>query len=84
MELQHDLKKRFKEVRKEAESTRSSLYHLTNKCNLRCKGCWFFEKGFDKSSDELNDLITLESHIQAEAERGVNAPLLSGYSKLIA
>ena len=21
-------------------------YHLTNACNIRCKGCWFFEYGF--------------------------------------
>lgn len=78
MDSQGDLRKRFKEVRKEASSTRSSLYHLTNKCNLRCKGCWFFEKEFDKSSDELNDLLTLEARIQDEVERGVNAPLLIG------
>jgi len=29
MDSQGDLRKRFKEVRKEASSTRSSLYHLT-------------------------------------------------------
>jgi len=78
MERQDDVITRFKEVRKEAKATRSSLYHLTNQCNLRCKGCWFFEKGFHKASEELDDPQILESRIKEEVLRGVNAPLLIG------
>ena len=25
-------------------------YHLTNACNIRCQGCWFFEFGHDKKT----------------------------------
>lgn len=24
---------------------RSSIYDVTNRCNLRCKGCFFFHRG---------------------------------------
>ncbi|MEK2600491.1 radical SAM protein [Burkholderia arboris] len=73
-----DMKARFKAVRNEAKETRASLYHLTNQCNLRCKGCWFFENAFDVASDELNDSSRLEARVQDEAARGINAPLLIG------
>lgn len=52
MDDSKDMKARFKAVRNEARETRASLYHLTNQCNLRCKGCWFFENEFDVASDE--------------------------------
>ena len=72
------MKARFKAVRNEAKETRASLYHLTNQCNLRCKGCWFFENEFDVASDELNDTSHIEARVKDEAERGINAPLLIG------
>ena len=78
MDDSKDMKARFKAVRNEARETRASLYHLTNQCNLRCKGCWFFENEFDVASDELNDTSRLEARVKDEAGRGVNAPLLIG------
>lgn len=78
MDSEKELMQRFRRLRKEAKDMRSSLYHLTNKCNIRCKGCWFFEKDFDKRTAELEDLAALEQFVCAEVERGVNAPLLIG------
>lgn len=70
--------RRFRAVRKEAKNMRSSLYHLTNKCNLRCKGCWFFEFDFDSRVRELDDMDVWRTRVQEEADRGINAPLLIG------
>ncbi|PRE77294.1 radical SAM protein [Burkholderia multivorans] len=72
------MKARFKAVRNEAKETRASLYHLTNRCNLRCKGCWFFENEFDEATRELDDISRLEARVKDEAARGINAPLLIG------
>ncbi|MDH4562426.1 radical SAM protein [Pseudomonas sp. BN411] len=68
--------KRFEDVRQEVKSMRSSLYHLTNKCNSRCKGCWFFEFEFDTRVHELDDIEVWQERGRQEAERGINAPLL--------
>lgn len=70
--------RRFRAAKKEAQSVRSSLYHLTNACNLRCKGCWFFSEGIDQKTSEVNNLLTLEDFVKREAERGINAPLIIG------
>jgi len=78
MDDSSEMKSRFKAVRNEAKETRASLYHLTNQCNLRCKGCWFFENEFDTASHELNDALRFEQRVREEAARGINAPLLIG------
>lgn len=78
MQEREELMRRFRAVRQEAKNMRSSLYHLTNKCNLRCKGCWFFEFEFDSRVRELDDLDIWRERVQEEAERGINAPLLIG------
>jgi hypothetical protein len=36
------LLQRFRAVRSFSRSVRASEYHITNACNLRCRGCWFF------------------------------------------
>lgn len=74
----NELVKRFRDVRQEAKIMRSSLYHLTNECNLRCKGCWFFEHEFESRSKELTSLQDWRVRVRSEAERGINAPLLIG------
>jgi len=38
---------RFHAVRAFSRSVRASEYHVTNACNLRYRGCWFFTFGFD-------------------------------------
>jgi Radical SAM superfamily len=73
---------RFDTVRKYSKSVRASEYHLTNACNIRCKGCWFFTHEFDKpgakSEKEINDLLALEEFVLRERARGVNTALLIG------
>ena len=56
---------------KNAGSMKSSLIDITNKCNLRCEGCYYFTEKMDEhkkmESEEEFDLF-----IQSELARGVN------------
>ena len=74
-----ELTARFKSVTAFARRVRVSEYHLTNACNIRCKGCWFFEYGHDTETHEVNDLAALESFLTHETkQRRVNAALVIG------
>src|SRR5262245_60378767 len=69
---------RFNKVRSVASGVRPSEYHLTNACNIRCRGCWFFEHDFDKKSNEVRDLEAIRAFVRSERARGVNTALLIG------
>ncbi len=56
---------------------RSSIYDVTNRCNLRCKGCFFFSSG-EHQVEEETDLKKWEDFIDAEKDRGVNLAILIG------
>ncbi|HKK50889.1 MAG TPA: radical SAM protein [Myxococcota bacterium] len=72
------LAKRFERLRDISRRVRSSEYHLTNACNIRCEGCWFFAYDFDQKTREPSDLETWRRFARKEAERGVTAALLIG------
>jgi MoaA/NifB/PqqE/SkfB family radical SAM enzyme len=57
---------------------RSSIYDVTNKCNLRCKGCFFFSSGEHKAAAEEMDIKKWEAFIEKEMDRGVNLAILIG------
>ncbi len=69
---------RFKRVKQFSSTVRTSEYHLTNACNIRCKGCWFFEFGHDKVSKEAKSLDEWTDFVARERLRGVNSALLIG------
>lgn len=69
---------RFHAVRRFGRSIRASEYHLTNACNIRCRGCWFFTFGFDKRTTAQTDLDGLRAFVQRERARHVNAVVLIG------
>ena len=73
-----DLKRRMKLLRTISSKVRNSVYHLTNRCNLRCKGCWFYTNGFEDRTNEEQCLQNWRGFVQKEAERGITAPLLIG------
>ena len=56
---------------------RSSIYDVTNRCNLRCKGCFFFSSGEHHVTEEM-DIKKWEAFIDKEKERGVNLAILIG------
>jgi len=57
---------------------RSSIYDVTNKCNLRCKGCFFFSSDEHKAAAEEMDIRKWEAFIDKETDRGVNLAILIG------
>ncbi len=67
---------RYKKISK--LNIRSSIYDVTNRCNLRCKGCFFFSSGEDKAAVEQMDVKKWEKFIGREKERGVNLAILIG------
>ena len=67
---------RYKRIAK--LNIRSSIYDVTNKCNLRCKGCFFFSSDEHKVADEEEDIRKWESFIGKEVLRGVNLAILIG------
>ena len=57
---------------------RSSIYDVTNKCNLRCQGCFFFSSGEHKAAEEEKDIGKWEAFVEKEMARGVNMAILIG------
>ena len=69
---------RWRRLRELTREIRTSEYQITNACNLRCKGCWFFEYDFDRRTRDVKDLSSLNAFLKRERDRGVNAALVIG------
>jgi MoaA/NifB/PqqE/SkfB family radical SAM enzyme len=67
---------RYKQISK--LNIRSSIYDVTNRCNLRCKGCFFFSSGEHKAAVEEMDIENWRAFIDREKARGVNLAILIG------
>jgi MoaA/NifB/PqqE/SkfB family radical SAM enzyme len=67
---------RYKNISK--LNIRSSIYDVTNQCNLRCKGCFFFSSDEHKKAPEEKDIKKWEQFIDKEMKRGVNLAILIG------
>ena len=74
----HRYLERWSRLKKLMRNIRTSEFHVTNACNLRCKGCWFFEYEFDKRTRDVKDIETLNTLLRNERTRGVNAALVIG------
>ncbi len=61
-----------------ALNIRSSIYDVTDRCNLRCKGCFFFSSGEHRVAEQEMDLGRWERFIEREQARGVNLAILIG------
>ena len=73
------LKERFDRIKDYAKKIRTSEYHVTNACNIRCKGCWFFEFDHDKDVKEVKEINILENFMAEQREkRGINTALVIG------
>src|SRR5271169_1580915 len=57
---------------------RSSIYDITNKCNLRCKGCFFFSSDQHTVSEDEKSIQKWEEFVLKEKNRGVNNAILIG------
>jgi organic radical activating enzyme len=67
---------RYKRISK--LNIRSSIYDVTNRCNLRCRGCFFFSSGEHEAAKEEMDLARWEAFVDKEMARGVNLAILIG------
>ena len=57
---------------------RSSIYDVTDRCNLRCKGCFFFSSNEHKAAAEEKDITRWHAFVESEMARGVNLAILIG------
>ena len=57
---------------------RSSIYDVTNQCNLRCRGCFFYSSKEHEVASEEMDLQKWHEFVGSEKERGVNLAILIG------
>ena len=67
---------RYKRISK--LNIRSSIYDVTNRCNLRCKGCFFFSSGEHEAASEEMDITRWQAFVDKEMARGVNLAILIG------
>ena len=67
---------RYKRISK--LNIRSSIYDVTDRCNLRCKGCFFFSSNEHKAAAEEKDINQWHAFIEREVARGVNLAILIG------
>ncbi len=74
--LDNEWHERYKRISK--LNIRSSIYDVTNKCNLRCKGCFFFSSDEHKKSPDEPDIRKWEEFVGREKARGVNLAILIG------
>lgn len=73
-----ELGPRLDAIKSFSRTVRTSEYHVTNGCNIRCEGCWFFAHDFDKRTKDERDLGALRAFIASERARQVNSALLIG------
>ncbi|MBN2159518.1 MAG: radical SAM protein [Spirochaetes bacterium] len=74
--LDNEWYERYKRISK--LNIRSSIYDVTNNCNLRCKGCFFFSSDEHKKSPDEPDIRKWEEFVEKEKQRGVNLAILIG------
>ncbi len=69
---------RYRRVTGLSRKVRSSEYLLTNACNIRCQGCWFFEHDFDKKTNEVKSPEAVREFALRERARGINYAIIIG------
>jgi len=70
------IRQRWEKVRKYF-FLRESTYDMTNRCNIRCEGCYFYE-GDKQFARENKDPAAWRNLMQAEKARGITYVVLAG------
>jgi MoaA/NifB/PqqE/SkfB family radical SAM enzyme len=71
-----DVKDRWEKIRK-FFFLRESTYDMSNRCNLRCDGCYYYE-GEKQFAVENSDTRAWRKLMQAEKDRGITYVVLAG------
>nr|WP_321981766.1 hypothetical protein [uncultured Cohaesibacter sp.] len=68
-----DLVEQYEQAKKTVRVfRRPAFYEMSTRCNLRCEGCYFFDREQQNPHDEEQDLSVWDAFFAAEAERGVS------------
>lgn len=79
-----DLAARLQVVRDMGRRVSATEVHLTTTCNIRCKGCWYFEGGFDAAVPETSDPALISRFVDSLVAKGVTqATLIGGEPTLV-
>lgn len=79
-----DLEARFQSLRNIGMRVRACEIHLTTNCNIRCKGCWYFEGGFDTAVNDVRDLGAITDFVDRLVDDGfTQATLIGGEPTLV-
>lgn len=79
-----DLAERVQIIRDMGRRVRACEVHLTTTCNIRCKGCWYFEGGFNTAVPETSDLGVIRAFVDDLDRAGVTqATLIGGEPTLV-
>ncbi|MBP2703742.1 radical SAM protein [Microbispora sp. RL4-1S] len=79
-----DLAGRLQTIRDMGRRVRACEVHLTTTCNIRCKGCWYFEGGFDAAVPETSDLGLIRAFAEKlDADGVTQATLIGGEPTLV-
>jgi organic radical activating enzyme len=71
------IKERFEKVRKYF-FLRESTYDMSNRCNLRCEGCYYYAAGDKQFAEENLDTGDWQQLMEGEKERGITFVVLAG------
>lgn len=79
-----DLAERLHVIRDMGRRVRACEVHLTTTCNIRCKGCWYFEGGFDTAVPETSDPGVIREFVaRLDADGVTQATLIGGEPTLV-
>ena len=70
------IRERWEKVRKYF-FLRESTYDMTNRCNIRCEGCYYFT-GEKQFASENSDPAAWQQHLETEKKRGITFVVLAG------
>lgn len=74
----NDLRTRYTAAVRQLGLLKSSVYDVSNRCNLTCDGCLFFSDEDRSHMRPQADLDTWRLHLSAERARGINYIYLGG------
>jgi len=71
-----EVRNRWEKIRK-FFFLRESTYDMSNRCNIRCEGCYYFE-GEKQFAKENQDPLSWSALMKSEKERGITYVVLAG------
>lgn len=69
---------RYEKIKTKVPRLVISGYDITNRCNLRCKGCYFFEGDRSSQFSDGRTLQEFDAFFASEVERGITMPHFAG------